>query len=80
LADYYTSPLVFTNRFFPVNIPVIKQSQFRNGEQLNGELAKPKGDLLFALPENRLLVLEEDDEEIEEGVTRYAIYESRENR
>jgi len=52
---------------------------FKNGKQLNGELAMPKGDILFALPGNRLLVLEEANEEVEEEVTRYAIYELREN-
>lgn len=51
---------------------------FKNGKQMNGELAKPKGDMLFSLPGNRLLVLEEADEEVEEEVTRYAIYELRE--
>jgi len=34
--------------------------------------------LLFALPGNRLLALEEADEEVQEEVTRYAIYELRE--
>jgi len=52
---------------------------FKNEIQLNGELAKPKGDILFTLPGNRLLVLEEANEEVEEEVTRYAIYELREN-
>lgn len=52
---------------------------FKNGKQLKGELAKPEGNLLFALPGNRMLILEEANEEVEEEVTRYAIYELREN-
>jgi hypothetical protein len=51
---------------------------FKNGEQLPGEMTKPSGNLLFALPGDRILVLEEASEEIEEEVTRYSIYQLKE--
>ncbi|PSL07737.1 hypothetical protein [Cecembia rubra] len=48
---------------------------FENGKQLEGELALPEGTILFALPEMKILVKEKANEEVEEEVTRYSIYE-----
>ncbi|SIS89441.1 hypothetical protein [Belliella pelovolcani] len=50
---------------------------FKNGRQVNGELAAPKGIMLFSLGNNKVLVEEKPSEDIEEEVTRYSIYELR---
>ncbi|RZS97839.1 hypothetical protein [Cecembia calidifontis] len=52
---------------------------FENGKQLEGELALPEGSILFALPGKKLLVKEKANEEMEEEVTRYSVYELRRN-
>ncbi|WP_291789233.1 hypothetical protein [Cecembia sp.] len=48
---------------------------FENEKQLNGELALPEGSILFALPDKKILVKEKANEEVEEEVTRYSIYQ-----
>ncbi|EKB48980.1 hypothetical protein [Cecembia lonarensis] len=48
---------------------------FENGKQLEGELALPDGTILFALPDKKILIKEKSNEEVEEEVTRYSIYQ-----
>ncbi|TVP44707.1 MAG: hypothetical protein EA341_16320 [Mongoliibacter sp.] len=48
---------------------------FEDGKQTAGELSPPNGRMLFGLNNNRILVLEEPSEEVEEEFTRYSIYE-----
>ncbi|MGY6741234.1 MAG: hypothetical protein ACXIUQ_00760 [Cecembia sp.] len=48
---------------------------FENEKQLEGELALPEGSILFALPDKKILIKEKSNEEVEEEVTRYSIYQ-----
>ncbi|MBT0811189.1 hypothetical protein KIH41_07845 [Litoribacter ruber] len=51
---------------------------FRDGRQLEGEIDLPSGTMLFSLPGDRLLVLDETNEDVEEEFTKYSIYQLKE--
>ncbi|WP_143962243.1 hypothetical protein [Litoribacter populi] len=52
---------------------------FHDGKQLEGEIDLPPGTILFPLPDDRLLVLDEVSEEVEEEFTKYSIYQLKQS-
>lgn len=55
----------------------MKMLIFENGRRIGPELDLPEGNILFALPGKRILVKDKPNEEVEEEVTRYSIFELR---
>lgn len=53
----------------------MKMLVFENGQALGIELDLPEGTILFALPDNKILVKDKANEVVEEEVTRYSVFQ-----